>query len=48
MTTMMAVVRAINYISQREEKTVKEVVLILLVEALTARGMMTPMNKETK
>jgi hypothetical protein len=38
--TMLAVAKLIDYLSQREGKTEKEMIIILLVEALTARGMM--------
>ena len=46
MKTPVAVAIAINYIAQSENKTKEEVVIMLLVEALKARGVM--MTKETK
>ncbi len=44
----VAVARAINYISIQENKTKEEVVMMLLIEALTARGIMHPLPKEKK
>ena len=46
MNTPTAVARAINYISVTENKTKEEVVILLLIEALTARGIMHPLTEQ--
>lgn len=48
LSTEMALAKSIDYLSHREGKTEKEMIMILLVEALTARGIMHPMKKEEK
>lgn len=47
-STELALAKLIDYLSQREGKTEKEMIKLLLVEALTARGLMTPLPKKEK
>ena len=48
MDTKTAMAYAIDYIAKKEGKTEKEMIMILLIEALTARGILHPMPKEDK
>lgn len=48
MDTKVAIAKCVDYICQLEKKTTEEVIVILLIEALTARGMMHPLTKENK
>lgn len=45
-STEVALAKLIDYLAQSEGRTEKEMIKILLVEALTARGYMKPMEKK--
>jgi hypothetical protein len=47
MDTKTAVAYCIGFLSQSMDKSKEDVVMMLLMEALVARGLMTP-NKEEK